>query len=279
MSTLKDKAEQILNEKEQKILPENIKKDIQIFDIVGTLESGIDTSDATATETDLIKGKTAYVNGEKITGTISDLRGTGQDIMGVNVSIKDYSAYNELVFSGNSNLNNVVSDTTTYVSMEVTYNQLATKLGLTADKIKKDEIILGITGTLEEGIDTSDATAAANDIVSGKTAYVKGSKVTGNILDMSNKSSGITWNTSGRDSIAYDSQQNTLQMTLYGVADGFRILISNTNFTVTNITGNTLASSIGLTADKIKKGVTILGITGTYEGDIPSYEDLDEEVF
>ena len=72
MSTqLEQNLNLILNEKETKILPENIKKDVQIFDIVGTLEnSGIDTSDATATASDIISPKTAYGNGKKITGNI-----------------------------------------------------------------------------------------------------------------------------------------------------------------------------------------------------------------
>lgn len=38
MSDLKTNLEQILQEKETKIIPENIKKDIQIFDITGTYE-------------------------------------------------------------------------------------------------------------------------------------------------------------------------------------------------------------------------------------------------
>ena len=42
MSNLKQKAQSILNEKDTKIKPENIKKNVQVFDVVGTLD-GIDT--------------------------------------------------------------------------------------------------------------------------------------------------------------------------------------------------------------------------------------------
>lgn len=50
------------------LLPEYIKKGITLGGVTGTLES-LDTSDATATAEDISWGKTAYVKGEKITGT------------------------------------------------------------------------------------------------------------------------------------------------------------------------------------------------------------------
>ena len=57
-------------------------------------------------------------------------------------------------------------------------SDVANAIGLTAGKIAQGNTILGVVGTYE-GIDTSDANATAADIVTGKTAYVNGVKITG----------------------------------------------------------------------------------------------------
>lgn len=53
------------------LLPEYIKKGITLGGVTGTLED-LDTSDATARPEDIAYGKTAYVNGVKITGTYEE---------------------------------------------------------------------------------------------------------------------------------------------------------------------------------------------------------------
>ena len=53
------------------LLPEYIKAGITLGGVTGTLED-LDTSDATATAKDIALGKTAYVNGVKITGTYEE---------------------------------------------------------------------------------------------------------------------------------------------------------------------------------------------------------------
>lgn len=58
----------------------------------------------------------------------------------------------------------------------ITKAKLREHLGITADKIKAGESIAYVNGSF-----TSDANAGAEDILHGKTAYVNGSKVTGNM--------------------------------------------------------------------------------------------------
>ncbi len=55
------------------LTPNILANGVQVLNIVGTMEEGINTSDATATVDDIVLGKTAYVNGVKLTGTLENL--------------------------------------------------------------------------------------------------------------------------------------------------------------------------------------------------------------
>lgn len=65
MSELKQTLINISEEKQAKIIPENLKVGVEAFGVTGNF-----TSDATATSQDILKDKTAYVNGEKVVGTL-----------------------------------------------------------------------------------------------------------------------------------------------------------------------------------------------------------------
>lgn len=123
-----------------------------------------------------------------------------------------------------------------------------TLIDLTVDDVTRAQVLAGIkfhlpsgeatTGTCTYDADTSDANAVAAELLSGKTAYVNGSKITGT---MNNRGS-VT------GTIATLDGEYTIPQ---GYHDGSgKISIDSTE-------------QAKLTANNIREGVTVLGVTGT----------------
>jgi surface protein len=75
MKDLQIALDNILTDKIVNLKPENLKEGVSCLGVKGSLKI-LDTSDATAQQSDIFQGKTAYVNGEKITGTFVQNLGT-----------------------------------------------------------------------------------------------------------------------------------------------------------------------------------------------------------
>lgn len=99
-----------------------------------------------------------------------------------------------------------------------------------------------ITGSCTYDANTSDATAQASQILSTKTAYVNGSKVTGSMVNRG----AIT------GTISTASSTYTVPV---GYHDGSGIVTISSTEQEKIIAGN------------IKSGITILGVQGTYTGE------------
>ena len=166
MKSVQNKIDNILLEKQSKIIPENIKKDVQIFDVVGTLEGGggIDTSsDNPITADDVVQGKEGFVNGEKITGSLYKYPDTfivnanhertsvklDQDPVmqtpSINISIQESSF-----------INTVAMDKWKGEDIYVSYDNLVSAIGLTPEKIVEGNTIIGVEGTATAGDDVSN---------------------------------------------------------------------------------------------------------------------------
>ena len=136
-----------------------------------------------------------------------------------------------------------------YINKLVVGNE--TKFDLTADTVTADKLLKDITahdksgapitGTCTYDADTQDATAAVAEILEGKTAYARGTKLTGTMPNKGAVSGTIT------DKTAY-----TIPM---GFHDGSGTV---------SIDATELAKIIPA---NIKAGVSILGETGTYGGE------------
>lgn len=88
----------LLDLTEDTVAPENLLAGATAHDssgqrIVGTMtqSSGIDTSDATALSEDIVSGKTAYVDGEKVTGSMVSLTGSKPTVGNGRVTMSKYN--------------------------------------------------------------------------------------------------------------------------------------------------------------------------------------------
>lgn len=123
-----------------------------------------------------------------------------------------------------------------------------TLIDLTADTVAPEQVQKGVTfhdksgalltGTSTKDSDTKDATAKAGEILSGKTAYVNGAKVTGTMANNGAQKSTIT-----------------TKAQIVTIKNGFHDGSGNVQIDPTE-----QAKIIG---DNILEGITILGVKGT----------------
>ena len=155
--------------------------------LVEQIDTGVDTSDADATAKDIAKGKTAYVQGQKITGKLYEYtKGKTKNYFTTgseNVTFERDSNRDliniTIPWMGNDEIMRI--DSYIKLGADATLFGDATAADVISGKTVTSAAGLKVVGTNTNDADTSDATATADDIAKGKTAYVQGQKITGTV--------------------------------------------------------------------------------------------------
>ena len=141
------------------LVASNIKAGVSILGINGSY-----TSDATATASDIKSGKTAYINGAKVTGTYTEFTPDGNAT--TSQVLKGATFYSNSKTKLTGTMETYAGSTT--ITSNTTLN--------TAGKYLPSNITINVPT-----LDTSDGTITANDVLLGKIGYSKGAKIIGAI--------------------------------------------------------------------------------------------------
>lgn len=129
--------------------------------------------DATATDSDIVKPKTAYNGNTLLTGTLEDKTGTASYTANASLDSTNKLLRMQVPSVGKYGVGNY---------LQQSFANIANLIGLTSAKLLKNNTVLGITGN-SSNMDTSACDAAAAQILSGKKAGVKGNTVTGTMAN------------------------------------------------------------------------------------------------
>lgn len=244
MATLLEKCNNIKNDKELNLKPENLKAGITCLGVTGTLKEGIDTSDATAGPYDIAQGTSAYVNGEKVEGALPVYEAGDT----VNSGTIQYSTPEIKI--------RISEDCILHEHSAVVIDELALADSAQIDSsmIMSGNQVLGVYGTA-----TEDADATSDDLLEMKTAYSQGQRIYGTIGNWRGTPIPVsTDNVRAEENDIYVEIHPEVQATGYNslaIDNGCGMQVMIPNYEV--------AESINLIPDMIVEGNRVLGIDGT----------------
>lgn len=172
-NNLQKNIEQIATDYEAQMKTQQETYETQIQELnnqLNTFKNG-----GTATSAQILTGKTAYVKGQLITGSMKDYSAS---IQTATTSTSDKTKSTFRINGTNLQIIPAIGYWGTWSWTKSNITVTANSIGITADKIAAGQTVVGVSGNY-----TSDATATSTQILTGKTAYVNGTKVTGSMVN------------------------------------------------------------------------------------------------